>query len=58
MNAVLGSLCWAAVMLFMAAGIRFGFMDRSAATTMLYVLPVLAVMSLRGGWRVYCGRPA
>jgi hypothetical protein len=58
MSAILKSLCWAMVMLFMAAGIRFGFMDRSAATTMLFVLPVLAVLSLRSGWPAPCGRVA
>ena len=56
MSAILKSLCWATVMLFIAAGIRFGFMDRSAATTMLFVLPVLAILSLRSGRRAPCGR--
>ena len=58
MRAILKSLCWAFVMLVMAAAIRFGFMDRLAATTMLYVLPVLAILSLGGNWRGCCGRPA
>lgn len=46
MNTISGSLCWAAAMLFLAAGIRFGFMDRDAAMTVMFVLPILAVMSL------------
>ena len=55
MSAKLKSLFWAMVM-FIAAGIRFGFMERSAATTMLFVLPVLAVLSLHSGRRAPCGR--
>jgi len=35
-------------MLLVAAGIRFGVMDRDAGITMLFVLPILAVLSLRG----------
>jgi hypothetical protein len=46
------------VMLFMAAGIRSGFMDRSAATTMLFIVPVLAILSLRSGQRAPCGSVA
>jgi len=57
MHAILKSLCWAAAMLLLAAGVRFGFMDRDAAVTLLLVLPILAVLSLSG--RTCCaGRSA
>lgn len=42
------ALCWASAMLFIAVGLRLGLMDRKAATTMLIILPILAVLSLRG----------
>ena len=48
MSAIFRSLCWAAPMLLLAAGVRFGFMDRDAAVTLLLVLPILAVLSLSG----------
>jgi hypothetical protein len=57
MSAIFKSLCWAAAMLFLAAGVRFGFMDREAAMTVLLVLPILAVLSLRRRTRC-AGRPA
>ena len=57
MNAISKSLCWAAAMLFLAAGVRFGFMDREPAMTVMLVLPILAVLSLRGRTRC-AGRPA
>jgi hypothetical protein len=47
MNAISKSLCWAAAMLFLAAGARFGFIDGDTATTALLVVPILAVLSLR-----------
>lgn len=34
-------------MLFVAAGMRFGFMDRNAGITVLLILPILAVMTMR-----------
>lgn len=49
MSAITKSLCWAAAMLFLAAGIRFDFMDRDAAMTVMFVLPILAVLSLHRG---------
>ena len=48
MTTVTKAICWALAMLFVAAGLRLGFMDREAATTVLIVLPVLAALSLRG----------
>ena len=57
MRAILKSLCWAAAMLFLAAGVRFGFMDRDAAMTVMLVLPILAVLSLSRRTRC-AGRPA
>jgi hypothetical protein len=42
------ALCWAFAMLFVAVGLRLGLMDRKAATTLLIILPILAVLSLRG----------
>jgi hypothetical protein len=53
MTTVSKAICWALAMLFVAAGLRLGFMDRGAATTVLIVLPLLAVLSLRG--RSCCG---
>jgi len=47
MNAISRSLCWAGAMLFVAAGMRFGFMDRNAGITVLLILPILAVMTMR-----------
>lgn len=47
MNAVLKSLCWAGAMLCVAGGIRLGFMDRGAGITVLLILPILAVITLR-----------
>lgn len=40
-------LCWAGAMLFVAAGAWSGIMDRDAAQTILLVMPVLAVTTLR-----------
>ena len=40
-------LCWAVAMLFLAAGAATGLMDSEAVTTMLMVMPVLAVVSLQ-----------
>jgi hypothetical protein len=57
MSAIFKSLCWAAAMLFLAAGVRFGFMDREAAMTVLLILPILAVLSPRRRTRC-AGRPA
>ena len=48
MTTLTKALCWASAMLFIAAGLRFGFMDRRAATTMLLILPILAVLSMHG----------
>ena len=39
---------FAAAMDDLAVGLRFGFMDRRAATTMLIILPILAVLSMHG----------
>lgn len=47
MNNVTKALCWAGAMFFVAAGAKFGFMDREAAGTVLLVLPILAVTTLR-----------
>jgi hypothetical protein len=47
MNIISRCLCWAAAMLFLAAGIRFGFMERDGAMPVMLVLPVVAVLSLR-----------
>ena len=47
MSATSKSLCWAAAILFLAAGIRFGFMGRDAGITVLLILPILAVMTSR-----------
>ena len=47
MSAIAKSLCWAGAMLFLATGIRFGFMDWDAGITILLILPILAVMTFR-----------
>ena len=47
MSAVTKGLCWAGAMLVVAAGAWTGFMDRDAAQTVLLVMPVLAVTTLR-----------
>ncbi len=47
MSTMKNGLGWAGAMLLVAAGARFGFMDRDAALTLLLVLPILAVASLR-----------
>jgi hypothetical protein len=56
MTTISKAICWALAMLFVAAGLRLGFMDRKAATTVLIVLPLLAVLSLHG--RSCCGEAA
>ena len=48
MTTISKAVCWASAMLFVAVGLRLGFMDRRAATTMLIILPILAVLSMRG----------
>ncbi|WP_305097781.1 hypothetical protein [Croceibacterium aestuarii] len=47
MSNLKNGLGWAGAMLLVAAGARFGFMDRDAALTLLLVLPILAIASLR-----------
>lgn len=56
MNTVSKAICWALAILIVAAAMRFGFMDRETATTVLIVLLVLAVLSLRE--RSCCGGEA
>ncbi len=42
------SLCWAASLIFLALGNRFGLIDDTTANTLFVLLPIVAVMSLRG----------
>lgn len=45
--------CWATMMILFALLARFGLADRGAVTTMLMVMPLLAVTSLQRSRR--CG---
>lgn len=49
------ALCWAAAMLFVALAKAYGLISIESAKTMLIVLPILAVLSLRGETR--CSHP-
>ena len=40
-------LCWAAAMLMVAIAKTYGIFDAQAADTLLLVLPIVAVLSLR-----------
>lgn len=43
------ALCWAAAMMILALLARFGLADRHAVLSMLLVMPILAVVTMRGG---------
>lgn len=40
-------LCWAAAMLMVVIAKKYGIFDAQAADTLLLVLPIVAVLSLR-----------
>jgi hypothetical protein len=42
-------LCWAAAIVFTAIARRYGVFDIEAADTLLLVLPLVAILSLRNG---------
>ncbi len=42
-------LCWAAAMLLIAIAKKYGVFDAEAADTLLLVLPIVALLSLRNG---------
>ena len=48
MSTVTKAICWAIVILAMAVAKSMGVISSASGTTMLIVLPVLAVLSLRG----------
>ena len=48
MSTVTKAICWAIVVLAMAVAKTMGVISSASGTTMLIVLPVLAVLSLRG----------
>ena len=52
MSTVAKAVCWAIVILAMAVAKSMGVISFASGTTMLIVLPILAVLSLRG--RIGC----
>ena len=48
MSTVSKAVCWAIVILAMAVAKSTGVISSASGTTMLIVLPILAVLSLRG----------
>ena len=48
MSTVTKAICWAIVILAMAVAKSMSVISSASGTTMLIVLPVLAVLSLRG----------
>jgi len=49
MSNIAKGLCWAAAILLVALGNRLGLIGDKTANTLFIVLPIVAVMSLRGG---------
>ncbi|MFB0612376.1 hypothetical protein [Aurantiacibacter poecillastricola] len=49
MNTIAKTVCWATVILAVAGLSSLGQIDKASATTLLIVLPILAVVSLKGG---------
>lgn len=49
MSKIQKGLCWAASLILLALGNRFGLVADDVANTLFIVLPIAAVMSLRGG---------
>ena len=49
MNRFFPAACWAIAMLVLATGAALGWVDRDAALTVLLVMPVLAVITIRRG---------
>jgi hypothetical protein len=56
MNKKLNALCWAAAIFLVALGGRSGLMDKDAVVTLLWVLPVLAWLSITGRMSCSVGR--
>jgi hypothetical protein len=48
MNILTKALCWAAAILLNALGNYLGLIDDKTSGTLFIVLPIVAVMSLRG----------
>ena len=48
MSTISKAICWAIVILAMAVAKSMGIISAESGTTMLIVLPILAVLSLRG----------
>ena len=48
MSNIVKALCWAAAILLVALGNASGLIADSSANTMFAILPLLAVLSLRG----------
>jgi hypothetical protein len=42
-------LCWAATILFTVIAKKYGVFDAEAADTLLLMLPIIAILSLRNG---------
>ncbi len=55
MNVIAKSACWAAAILLVAAGNALGLVADKAADVLLIVLPIVAVMAIRG--RSSCAFP-
>jgi hypothetical protein len=47
MNSILKGFCWAAAMLLVVTAKKYGVFDAEAADTLMLVLPIVAVLSLR-----------
>lgn len=48
MSKIQTAICWATALVLLTLGVRFGVVDRDAAATMFFVIPILAVLSLTG----------
>lgn len=56
MPRLLKALCWAAPILLVALANRGALIDDASAQTMFIVLPIIALMALRGETACWVGR--
>jgi len=50
------ALCWVAPILLIAFGNRWGLIDDDSAQTMFIVLPIVALLALRGETACWVGK--
>lgn len=56
MTILFKALCWAAALILLAVGARLGVVSERAMRTLMIVLPIVAVLALRGGRCSYAAR--